>query len=230
MWITDYRERMGLELYQLQQIINVYNRQIPGHNRIYVSEQLLYILENIKNPVTHPYIANLIADVCEATREQRDSIVSEKYRGKWKPSDKSKKRVQKAVEIIRTNNYETYIAVNREVENEEPNPVYMDYDMTEYSQYPANRRGVVMINKDGEEVDRFNSLKDAEYMCGIGRNSIARRCLRQTMRDFDCSNPITHRRRFDYTFRYADEWDSMTKEEQKHDVCGRKTNETAVNQ
>lgn len=44
---------------------------------------------NGNNTVTHPDIANDIADYIGATAEERDSIVAKPHRGKWKPGKKA---------------------------------------------------------------------------------------------------------------------------------------------
>ena len=49
------------------------------------SENLLWILMNENGAVTHPNIANAIADFTGATAKQRDEIVHKKHRGTWQP-------------------------------------------------------------------------------------------------------------------------------------------------
>ena len=50
------------------------------------SEYLIWILVNQNGGITHPEIANAIADYIGATAEERDSIVAMEHRGKWKPN------------------------------------------------------------------------------------------------------------------------------------------------
>ena len=52
------------------------------------SEYLLWILMNEQGAVTHPNIANAIADFTGATAEQRDQIVHKKHHGTWQPDPK----------------------------------------------------------------------------------------------------------------------------------------------
>lgn len=84
MWIEDYRRQYGLEADDLARMVNVAGRKMVPKLEGTVSDTLIYILETSKKPRTHPRIADAIATVCHATPEQRDSIVDEKHRGKWK--------------------------------------------------------------------------------------------------------------------------------------------------
>ena len=84
MWIQDYREREGLELYELQERINIHGKEMNPPLYGMVSTKLIHLLERSKNPITHPHIASAIADVCGATPEQYDEIVAEQYRGYYR--------------------------------------------------------------------------------------------------------------------------------------------------
>ena len=82
MWLTDYRRENNLELYELgEKVRRAGRRKNPA---LYVSDLLLHRLEVDPNFRTVPRIANLIAEVCWATPEQRDALVLDKYRGTWK--------------------------------------------------------------------------------------------------------------------------------------------------
>lgn len=59
-------------------------------NVVNCSEHLVWILMNQDGGVTHPNIANAIADYVGATAEERDGIVHPKHRGTWKPDEKHK--------------------------------------------------------------------------------------------------------------------------------------------
>lgn len=83
-WIEDYRRQYGLEADDLARMVNVVGRKMTPKLEGTVSDTLIYILETSKKPRTHPRIADAIATVCHATLEQRDSIVDERHRGKWK--------------------------------------------------------------------------------------------------------------------------------------------------
>ena len=84
MWIEDFRRQYGLEAEDIARMVNVVGRKMVPKLEGTVSDTLIYILETSKKPRTHPRIADAIATVCHATQEQRDSIVDEKHRGKWK--------------------------------------------------------------------------------------------------------------------------------------------------
>lgn len=70
-WITAYREKMQID-------------RLRFARRARCSERLIFMLEEGQE-ITHPIIANRIAETCGATAAQRDSIVHEKHRGEWQP-------------------------------------------------------------------------------------------------------------------------------------------------
>ena len=83
MWLTEYRERNGLELYELGRMVRRLGaRMLPP---LTVSDTLLYRLEIDRNFRTVPKLANLIAEACGATAKQRDELVLAEYRGTWAP-------------------------------------------------------------------------------------------------------------------------------------------------
>lgn len=85
MWIEDFRIKNGLELDEFTRRVNMHARKVNPPLESGVSDTLIHMLERQKNAVTHPRIANIIADVCGATAEQRDMIVAEIHRGQWNP-------------------------------------------------------------------------------------------------------------------------------------------------
>lgn len=87
MWIEDYREREGLALDEFTKLVNMHGRKVDPPLEAPVSDTLIHILERSKHGVTHPRIANVIAEVCGATAEQRDMIVADIHRGQWKPKE-----------------------------------------------------------------------------------------------------------------------------------------------
>lgn len=50
-----------------------------------ISEHLMWILQNQRGGVTHPKLADRIADYVGATPEERDSIVHKRHRGTYVP-------------------------------------------------------------------------------------------------------------------------------------------------
>lgn len=136
--------------------------------------------------VTHPLIANRIADFACATAQQRDMLVPEKYRGQWKPSAKRQKAARKKVD-----------------------------PETVKSARHWGERHVVLIDRSGHEKRRFMGAKIAAKYAGKGRNYIYSRCERRI-------SPKTDEfARTEESFRWADEWDSMSAEERREDVRNR---------
>ena len=86
MWIQEYREANGMELDDFARAVNRY-----GHTKMIprmictITDTLIHMLERDKNCVTHPIIANAIAEYCGATPEQRDMIVAPAHKGNWEP-------------------------------------------------------------------------------------------------------------------------------------------------
>ena len=74
-WIEAYRNKMGIDRERFADYVPC-------------SELLIFILENQEGGITHPKIANRIAEICGATAQQRDSIVHKIHRGTWTPSQK----------------------------------------------------------------------------------------------------------------------------------------------
>ena len=54
-----------------------------------ISEYLVWILQNQRGAVTHPKIADALADFIGATSDQRDQIVHKRHRGTYKPNPKN---------------------------------------------------------------------------------------------------------------------------------------------
>ena len=86
-WIAEYRQREGLALDEFMLRVNMHRRNVEPVLEAVISDSLIHYLERGKNAITHPRIANLIAEVCGATAEQRDMIVDEKHRGTWSPEE-----------------------------------------------------------------------------------------------------------------------------------------------
>ena len=147
MWIEDFRRAHGLTLEDL----GAYIRRLGGkrHPPIKVSDTLLERLEGEPKFRTVPAIADLIAEACGATAEQRDKLVLEKHRGTWKPKPGRKPAVKAA-------------------ESEEPE---MEDD--------GKSRPVVAVDRAGFVVFRFVSVKNAAGRCGVSPKAVYERCLRR---------------------------------------------------
>ena len=78
MWIREYRERCGLDLDEFGAMVR--RRGARKRKPVNCSNGLIALLESDPNAVTHPHIADLLAEACGATRSQRDMIVAECHR------------------------------------------------------------------------------------------------------------------------------------------------------
>lgn len=194
MWITDLRAQYGIDLEQLgMQIRRLGAKQDPP---LRVSDILLYRLETDPKFRTVPKLADLIAEACGATAQQRDALVLEKYRGTWKPP-----RRRKAVKAVP---YEKSSAV-------EP-PKKTRCDAKPVPQKPALKvaHEVVRLNREGEELGRYASVSRAAINTKATSDQIISRCMRRyTLDEF---------KSYGYTYRYAEEWDRMSGTERAADL------------
>lgn len=79
MWIEDYRKAHGMTVGDLAEKVLKLSRKRPGGREAHVGP-IIARLEGVEGFVTVPGLADLIAEACEATPEQRDTLVLEKYR------------------------------------------------------------------------------------------------------------------------------------------------------
>lgn len=172
-WIEDYRKQYGLEPDDLARMVNVAGRKMIPKLEGTVSDTLIYILETSKNPRTHPRIADAIATVCHATPEQRDSIVDEKHRGKWKAGTAESQQVQTPA---------------WKLHGEKP---------------------VVMVDGTGKVICKYSSTADASRASRIATKTIGEICKRKR------KNVLA---RYKFTFRYVEEWEAMSNEQQIQDI------------
>ena len=179
MWIEDYRKQYGLEVDDMARRVNLAGRKMVPPLEGTVTDTLIHILEISKVPRTHPRIADAIAMACKATPEQRDSIVAEKHRGTWKPSD------------------DDYNLDSVPTTRTEP-----DYRF-------GTPRPVVQIDNHGYIIRRFSSIRAATAYTGVSKDAITARCKHES------ANELA---RVSYTFRYADEWDKMSRVEKLKDL------------
>lgn len=87
MWIRDYRERHRLTVSGLARKVLFLSTRRPGGNPVH-AERIIANLERDPDFRTVPGIADLIAEACDATPRQRDTLVLNKYRGTWRPGRK----------------------------------------------------------------------------------------------------------------------------------------------
>ena len=192
MWITEYREKYGLTLARLGEMIRRAGRR--KNPELWVSDILLERLETERNFRTVPKLADLIAEACGATARQRDALVLEKYRGTWKPT-RAKPEIER-----------------RRNQPPEPKPTRAQGPEAAGARIPpAGSRAVVKIDRNGEELGRFRSCSTAGADCGIGDRLVAERCHRRYR--FDEFKSLG------YTFRFAEDWDRMTEAQRQADIA-----------
>ena len=153
MWIEDFRRAHGLTLEDL----GAYIRRLGGkrHPPIKVSDTLLERLEGEPKFRTVPAIADLIAEACGATAQQRDRLVLEKDLGTWKPRPGRKPTPKPKAPV-----------------EEEPEP-----------KNDGHHHPVVAVDRAGFAVMRFAGVKNAAARCGVSHKMVYSRCLRQLGRD-----------------------------------------------
>ena len=135
--------------------------------------------------ITHPKIAAGIADAADATVEQFNTLVHEKHWGKWEPGAKPKKRKPRE---------ETKLEA----------PARADERM----------RPVVMIDRNGMELQRFPSCTAAVNGTGCNERYIRNRCNRNLRGKTDEFANLKA------SFRWADEWEAMSEAERQETIYG----------
>lgn len=212
MWIQEYREREKLELWQFQQRVNEYRRHLKEPAYGTVSAELIHMLEVDKNAVTHPKIANAIAVLCEATPKQRDMIVAERHRGKWKGPTAEELRMAKIINTTLFANGIDFCRASAIV-------VEQNTEKKKRRMPSANIvRPVVKVDILGNVVERYSGAKQASEFEQLKRSSIKTRCQRRVKNEFARYGIEKESNSEKFTFRYADEWDTMTREEKIADI------------
>lgn len=154
MWLEDFRRAHGLTLEELGAYIRRLGRK--KHPEITVSDTLLERLEGEPKFRTVPAIADLIAEACGATAEQRDQLVLEKHKGTWKPKPGRKPQVK--------------AGATREAVEEEEEP----WRINNGTSHP-----VVAVDREGFAVRRYEGVQSAATHCGTSPHAVYSRCLRQ---------------------------------------------------
>lgn len=182
-WIKEYRERVGMSAGEFAAALREMGRK-RGMNGL-VSRKLLEYLEYSPSAVTHPRLASLIADACGATAKQRDAITPEQYRGGYR--QREAKVTGKEVKP-----WKRTMVPQRAEQKERSGP---------------NRAPVVALDKSGNELGRYVSVKRAAMESGFDEQTVRRRCQREMMGTLN-----------GMIFRYADDWDAMTEEQRRADM------------
>ena len=152
-WLKEYRMENRLSREQLAAKIRKPGKPNRPETAIGCSAVLIEILESgdPRRGITHPEIANRIAEVTGATAAQRDSIVHAKHRGTWTPKRKQKAEPPK---------------------EKEPTAVAP-------GTAPENARMVVRIDWGGYETGRYISQSDAALATGCSVMTVHNRCARK---------------------------------------------------
>ena len=179
MWIQEYREAHGMELDDFARAVNRHGRGMTPRLICTVTDELIHLLEI--GGVTHPKIANAIAECCGATVEQRDMIVSQSHKGEWEPRQKAQ---------------------------------YARRGGFNYNNCASGAKPVVKVDRHGNVVAAYESLVEASRHEQMNEDNIRKRCKRRLKQEITLDMP--------FTFRYQDEWLSMSMEEQLRDIlaCG----------
>lgn len=180
-WIQQYRESLNMTRGEFARAIT---RQLggSGDSRAVVPENLITILEEHPHPVTHPKLMNMIARACGATKEQRDQFLHPSRRG-FPYRHSAAALTDKAEHPWRTRPGATSAAAKQ-------------------SAYSYGRKPVVVIDRDGHVACRAESLMAAAIWANVSKGTVHDRCMRKIALEFIGRVP--------YTFRYADDWDSLS--------------------
>ena len=111
-----------------------------------ISEHLLWILQNQRGGITHPNIADRIADYIGSTPAERDTIVHRRHRGTYIPNPK-----------------------NPGLKRNKPKP-------SEPWRPGTDTCAVVAIDENGKEVARYSSMNNAAVTFGCDYSAVRHRC------------------------------------------------------
>ena len=192
MWIEEFRIKYNLERDEFARRVRVLGARRRPERPIGCSEALVYLLERSGRPLTHPTIADLLADACGATPEQRDSIVHKKWRGEYKGDGVPK--ILKGFEWT----------LGKRL-SPPPGP----RDQAVWRHGVAGRREVAKIDRNGFVLERYPSLTYATAACGHSMNAIGERTRKRVRDEFAP---------YGYSFRYTEEWDAKSPAERLKDL------------
>lgn len=186
MWIRDYRRRYGLAREALGRLAKC-------------SGELIYILEC--GGVTHPGIADRIASVCGAGRDERNSITAEEHQRRgYRQMPKYRARGERAEKAY-------FLRLAQKQKEEE-----LARQTRAQAEQPAGQptkeeaREVCAIDRHGHIVSRYDDCAAASREYGMRESSIRGRCeYKVTKADEFAIHGVT--------FRYAAEWDELDEDE-----------------
>lgn len=195
MWIEEFRERHGLDRWEFARRVRVLGAMKRPGRPIGCSEKLVYYLEMMKAPRTHPTIANLIAEACGATPEERDMIVDPKWRGTWKGDG-----VPKILNMAVAKRRRMTAKVALPLPGKDLELIRMDTTGSGAIHFPKGK-AVVKIDTEGRVVARYASMTHAAVENNQSLDMVAARVNREILREFALCG---------WTYRLASEWDMMS--------------------
>lgn len=158
-WRQNYRRsdgRIGLSRKEFSKMLYVPGTIKNPAAEITCSEVLIGILEG--GGITHPEIADRIAEVTECTAQQRDSMVHKKHHGTWKPKPKKQRKDKTDDGML----------------HPEPN-----------GRTPRNARAVLKVDRSGQAVGIFLSMVAASEEMGCTVTAVLNRCNRKLSKRTD---------------------------------------------
>ena len=156
-WIWDFRMENGYTIHSLSRAIRRLGAQMKPGWPMTPSDTLIYMLENDPRCVTHPEIANLIAEALGATEAQRDSIVHKIHRGRWRRKKRVKLEPWKPPKLSK-----------RTVPTIQPGTIVP----------------IVMVTKGGSAIKRYPSATAAAADVGQNIEYVRKRCKRMLRDEF----------------------------------------------
>lgn len=208
MWLTEFREAHGLSIEQLGWAVRMAGKR--KEPQIFIRDTTLLNLEREPGYLVIPAFADLIAEVCGATPEQRDALTLPRYAGRWRPTGESGEMAEALQACAR----KRAPAKPAEAPRIGGNPPQIRAQVTATTEPPSaapcstpkkrhQRRAVVVIDWQGRELGRYQSIGDAAAETGIGRTLVhAHCCMRGDVK--------SHMTRKSLGFVFADEWAAMT--------------------
>lgn len=215
MWLTEFREANGLSIEDLGAEVRMAGKKLSPP--VWIRDSTLIALETQPGYLVIPAFANLIAEVCGATAEQRDALTLPKHAGTWKPKGGAK--------AVRTRSSATESPWRRlpavpgrrggeqgagKLPVAATNRLARALRPAEPPRVSNRGRPVVRVNGDGQVLATYRGPNHAANHCGVDHGMVLRRCMRAMK-----SNEFTG---LGYTFRFQDEWVRMTKVERREDL------------
>ena len=191
MWIEEFREQHGLDLEEFARRVRILGARKRKSRPIDCSDNLIYILERHKGAVTHPNIANVIAEACGATARQRDMIVAARHRGTWAGNGR-------AMALL------VDVRVGMPAK---PKNTATGIKLT--GPKIPNGKDIVKIDRNGKILAKYSSLGQAALNNNQSMSMVEQRVNRKTKNEFGM---------FGFSYRRAEEWENLSDYERRIDI------------